>query len=127
MAGRGSRRMSNGKARCPDCGPVATRRNGRDRQGRQVLQCRVCLRRFTARSATPVAGYRFPADVIALAVRWYIRYRLSYVDVTELLAERGIAVDGSTVYDWVQEFAPLYEDAARPFRHAVGRAWSVDE
>jgi IS6 family transposase len=119
--------MNNGEARCPDCGPTATRRNGRDRQGRQVHQCRGCGRRFTARSATPFSGYRFPADVIALAVRWYLRYRLSYADVAELLAERGIGVDASTVYDWAREFAPLHEDAARPFRHAVGRAWSVDE
>jgi len=62
-----------------------------------------------------------------LAVRWYLRFRPSYADVTELLAERGVRVDPSTVYAWVQEFAPLYEEAARHFRHAVGRAWSVDE
>ncbi len=114
-------------AACPNCGPTGTRRNGRDRQGRQIYQCRDCGRRFTARSATSFSGYRFPPDVIALSVRWYLRFRLSYADVAELLAERGIRVDASTVYDWVREFAPLYEDAARPFRHAVGRAWSVDE
>lgn len=119
--------MSDSEARCPDCGPAATRRSGRDRQGRQVLQGRGCGRRFTARSATPFSGYRFPADIIALAVRWYLRYRLSYADVAEWLAERGIGVDASTVYDWVREFAPLYEETARPFRHAVGRAWNVDE
>jgi transposase-like protein len=78
-------------------------------------------------SATPFAGYRFPPDVIALAVRWYLRYRLSYVDVAELLAERGVRVDPSTVYDWVREFAPLYEEAARQFRRAVGGTWHVDE
>jgi IS6 family transposase len=112
---------------CPNCGPVATRRNGRDRQGQQIHQCRGCRRRFTARSATPFSGYRFPPDIIALAVRWYLRYRLSYADVAELLAERGVAVDPSTVYDWVREFTPLYEEAARPFRRAVGSSWSVDE
>ncbi len=112
---------------CPDCGPAGTRRNGRDRQGRQIHQCRGCRRRFTLLSATPFSGYRFPPDIIALAVRWYLRFRLSYADVAELLAERGVRVDPSTVYDWVREFAPLYEDAARPFRRAVGSAWSVDE
>jgi transposase-like protein len=107
---------------------AATRKNGRDRHGRQIHQCLSgCRRRFTARSATPFAGYRCPPDVIALAVRWYIRYRLSYADVSELLAERSVRVDASTVYDWVREFAPLYEDAARPFRRSVGSAWSVDE
>ena len=48
------------------------------------------------------AGYRFPREVIALAVRWYLRYGLSYRDVEELLAERGITVDHVTVYRWVQ-------------------------
>jgi transposase, IS6 family len=60
-------------------------------------------------------------------VRWYLRYRLSYADVTELLAERGVAVDPSSVYAWVQAFAPLYEAAARTCRRAVGECWSVDE
>jgi transposase-like protein len=48
------------------------------------------------------AGYRFPPEVIALAVRWYLRFGLSYRDVEELLAERGIEVDHVTVYRWVQ-------------------------
>ncbi|HEX9372627.1 MAG TPA: hypothetical protein VF897_16570, partial [Roseiflexaceae bacterium] len=50
------------------------------------------------------AGYRFPREVIAVAVRWYLRYGLSYRDVEELLAERGIEVDHVTVYRWVQTF-----------------------
>src|SRR5215210_160699 len=112
---------------CPSCDRTEVRRNGRDRRGRQVHQCRGCHRRFTLLSATPFSGYRFPPDIIGLAVRWYIRFRLSYADVAELLAERGVRVDPSTVYDWVREFAPLYEDAARPFRRAVGSSWSVDE
>ncbi len=119
--------MSNVTVTCPGCGPAATRKNGRDRRGRQIHQCRRCRRRFTARSATPFAGYHFPPDIIALAVRWYLRYRLSYADVAELLAERGVRVDASTIYDWVREFTPLYQDAARPFRRAVGSSWSVDE
>jgi len=118
--------MSGAAVLCPNCGPVGTRKNGRNRQGRQVHQCTGCRRCFTARTGTPFSGYRFPPKVIALAVRWYLRFRLSYADVAELLAERGVGVDMSTVYDWVQEFAPLYEDAARSFRRAVGRSWSVD-
>jgi len=46
------------------------------------------------------AGFRFPPDVIVLAVRWYLRFGLSYRDVEELLAERGIRVDHVTVYRW---------------------------
>jgi hypothetical protein len=73
------------------------------------------------------AGFRFPADVIVLAVRWYLRFTLSYRDVEELLAERGIEVDHVTVYRWVQRFIPILADAARPCRHAVGDRWQVDE
>ena len=73
------------------------------------------------------AGYRFPPDVILLAVRWYLRYGLSYHDVEELLAERGIQVDHVTTYRWVQRFTPLLIEAARPCRHAVGDRWFVDE
>ena len=73
------------------------------------------------------AGYRFPPEVILLAVRWYLRYGLSYRDVEELLSERGIDVDHVTIYRWVQRFTPLLIDAARPCRHAVGGRWFVDE
>jgi transposase-like protein len=65
--------------------------------------------------------------VIAVAVRWYLRYGLSYRDVEELLAERGIVVDHVTVYRWVQTFTPEFIDAARPARHATGDRWFVDE
>ena len=60
------------------------------------------------------AGFRFPPEVILLAVRWYLRYGLSYRDVVELLAERGVDVDHVTVYRWVQRFTPLLIEAARP-------------
>ena len=73
------------------------------------------------------AGFRFPPEVITLAVRWYLRYGLSYRDLEELLGERGVAVDHVTVYRWVQRFTPLFADAARPLRHATGDRWFVDE
>jgi transposase-like protein len=73
------------------------------------------------------AGFRFPVDVIVLAVRWYLRFGLSYRDVEELLSERGVEVDHVTVYRWVLRFAPLLAEAARPCRHAVGDRWQVDE
>jgi hypothetical protein len=52
---------------------------------------------------------------------------VSYRDVEELLAERGVAVDHVTVYRWVQRFTPLFADAARPCRHETGDRWFVDE
>jgi transposase, IS6 family len=65
--------------------------------------------------------------VIVVAVRWYLRYSLSYRDVEELLAERGVEVDHVTVYRWVQTFTREFIDAARPSRHATGDRWFVDE
>ena len=50
------------------------------------------------------AGFRFPPEIIVIAVRWYLRYGLSYRDVEELLVERGVEVDHVTVYRWVQRF-----------------------
>ncbi len=73
------------------------------------------------------AGFRFPPEVILLAVRWYLRYGLSYRDLEELLGERGIEVDHVTLYRWVQRFTPILADAAGPCRHAGGSRWFVDE
>jgi hypothetical protein len=53
------------------------------------------------------AGFCFPSDVIVLADRWYLRFGLSYRDVEELLADRGVEVDHTTIYRWVQRFTPL--------------------
>src|SRR5262245_5905725 len=78
-----------------------------------------------ARSA--FAGFRFPPGVIVLAVRWCLRLGLSYRDVEELLAERGIDVDHVTVHRWVRRFTPLLTDVARFARHRVGDRWQVDE
>jgi transposase-like protein len=73
------------------------------------------------------AGFRFPPEVIVVAIRWYLRYGLSYRDVEELLAERGVEVDHVTVFRWVQRFTPLLADAARLRRHSPGDRWFADE
>jgi len=112
---------------CPHCEQENIVKNGRDRRGAPVYRCADCDRSFTALTGTPFSGHSFPPAVIGLAVRWYLRFRLSYADVVEWLAERSIEVDASTVFDWVQKFAPLYQDAAKAHRHRVGPRWSVDE
>jgi hypothetical protein len=61
-----------------------------------------------------------------LAVRWYLRFGLSYRDVEGLLAERGIEVDHVSVHRWVRRLAPLLVDAARFALHRVGDRWFVD-
>jgi IS6 family transposase len=73
------------------------------------------------------AGFRFPSEVMTVAVGWCLRYGLSYRDIEELLTERGVEVDHVRVYRWVQRFAPLLVDAGRPCRHAPGDQWFVDE
>ena len=88
----------------------------RNRRARPLVQVRSA---FT--------GFRFLPEVILLAVRWYLRYGLSFRGLEELLAERGIDVDRVTLFRWVQRFTPLLFDAARPCRHAVGDRWFVDE
>jgi transposase-like protein len=65
--------------------------------------------------------------VIVVAVRWYFRFNLSYPDVQELLAERGLEVDHVSLYRWVQRFTALFADAARFCRHAPGERWFVDQ
>jgi len=112
---------------CDRCGSEHFTKAGRDREARQLHRCAACGRRLTARSASAFSGYRFPDDVIALAVRWYLRFRLPYADVAELLAERGISVNPSTIFDWVQQFTPQYQAVARLRRRQVGQRWSIDE
>jgi transposase, IS6 family len=72
-------------------------------------------------------GFRFPREVIVLAVRWYLRYGLSYRDVEELLAERGVQVDHVTIYRWVRRFTPILAEVARCAQHGIGTRWQVDE
>ncbi len=64
--------------------------------------------------------------MILLAVRWYLRFGLSYRDVEQLLAERGIDVDHVSVYRWVRRFTPLLTEAARPAATpwASGGTWT---
>jgi len=85
-----------------------------------------CLRRPPA-PVSGFVGFRIPPEVLTLAVRWYLRFALSYRDVEELLVERGIDVDHVTIFRWVQRFTPLLVEAARPCRHRPGSRWFVDE
>jgi transposase-like protein len=78
--------------------------------------------RRQVRPSSAVAGFRYPREVIVLAVRWYLRFGLSYRDVEELLAEPGIDVDHVTVHRWVLRFTPLLADAARFGRHGSATA-----
>src|SRR5262245_13157044 len=93
-------------ATCPRCQRRATKRDGFDPYGRQRYSCRPCRRDFTPHSSSAFSGYRWPADVILTAVRWYCSYPLSASHVMQLLAERHIDVSARTVLTWVQTFGP---------------------
>ncbi len=69
----------------------------------------------------------FDADIIELCVRWYITYRLSYRDLVEMMAERGVKVAHSTILRWVTRYVPEYEKRWNRFSRAVGASWRVDE
>ena len=69
----------------------------------------------------------FEPQIILCAVRWYLRFSLSYREVEELLAERGISVDHSTIWRWVQRFAPELNLRVRPYLKPTNLSWRVDE
>ncbi|GHO72466.1 IS6 family transposase [Ktedonobacter sp. SOSP1-85] len=69
----------------------------------------------------------FEAEMILLCVRWYLRYALSYRDLEEIMAERGLLVDHTTIYRWVQHYAPKLEKRCRPHLKVTNDSWRVDE
>ena len=83
--------------RCDCCAGERLIKAGRDRAGRRLWRCAACGRCRTEWSGSAFSRYPFPDEVIALAVRWYLRYRLSYCEVAGWLAERGVTVDPSTL------------------------------
>ena len=112
---------------CPRCSSENVSKDGTTQLGGQRFRCSRCGRRFTRRSSSAFSGRAFADDIIVLAVRWYVRYRLSYAEVSEWLAERGVLVDQSTIYRWMQRFLPLFGEAARTHRDPIGPDWRVDE
>jgi transposase, IS6 family len=67
------------------------------------------------------------SEIILLCVRWYLRYSLSYRDLEEMMLERGLHVDHTTIYRWVQRYAPELEKRCRPHLKACNDSWRVDE
>src|ERR1700680_65265 len=71
--------------------------------------------------------HQFEPEVILMAVGWYLRFSLSYRDVEELLAERGLQADHVTVWRWVQRYAPEMERRLRRHLKPTNDSWRVDE
>jgi len=72
-------------------------------------------------------GRHFEDRIILLCVRWYLRYSLSYRDLQELMMERGLAIDHTTVWRWVQRFAPILNQRIRREIRRPNKSWRVDE
>jgi transposase-like protein len=70
---------------------------------------------------------RFQPEIIELCVRWYLTYRLSYRDLVEMMAERGIAVSHSTILRWVQRYVPEFEKRWSRYSRSVHSSWRMDE
>lgn len=75
----------------------------------------------------PFKWRHFEAEIILLCVRWYLRYALSYRDLEEIMQERGLCIDHTTIYRWVQRYAPELEKRCRPHLKATNDSWRVDE
>jgi transposase-like protein len=78
-------------------------------------------------SDSPFKWHHFEGQIILLCVRWYLRYCLSYRDLEEMMAERGLHLDHTTIYRWVQQYAPELEQRCQPHLKQTNDSWRVDE
>ena len=69
----------------------------------------------------------FDRLIIILCVRWYVRFKLSYRDLVEMMAERGLSMAHTTIMRWVIRFIPVFEKRWWKYAKPVGRSWRVDE
>src|ERR1700730_12575880 len=72
-------------------------------------------------------GRHFDREVIVLCVRWYLRFKLSYRDLVEMMAERDLSLAHTTIMRWVHHYAPEFERRWNRFARPVGSSWRVDE
>jgi IS6 family transposase len=75
----------------------------------------------------PFKGRQFTAEVILWAVGWYLQFPISYRELERMLADRGVAVDHTTIYRWIQAYAPELEKRIRPHLRPTTGSWRVDE
>ena len=78
----------------------------------------------------PVNAFKwkhFAGEIILLNVRWYLKYALSYKNLEEIMAERGIKVDHTTIIRWVHEYSPEIEKKVRRYLKPTNDSWRMDE
>ena len=69
----------------------------------------------------------YESEIILLCVRWYLRYSLSYRDLAVMMTERGLSLNHTTIYRWVQRYAPELDKRSRPYLKQTNDSWRVDE
>ncbi len=113
---------------CPRCKSQNLVKNGTRQSGDQSFQCGGCDAFFTASSNGEYPKHRFDADTMKLCVLWYFRYPLSYRNVAEMMAIRGIEVSHQSIYRWVGKLGKEFGEKARNL-HGKKRtvSWYVDE
>src|SRR2546423_4333537 len=79
------------------------------------------------KNPSPFKWRHFEAEIILLCVRWYLRYALSYRNLEEMMLERGLQVDHTTIYRWVQQYAPELERRCRPHLKPTTDSWRGHE
>src|SRR5215813_6227352 len=72
-------------------------------------------------------GSQFEREIILWGVRWYVAYPISYRQLEEMMGERGVAVDHSTLHRWVIKYAPEFDKQFRRRQRLVSRSWRMDE
>ena len=78
-------------------------------------------------SDNPFKWRQFEPALILQGVRWYLRYALSYRDLADMMRERGLCVDHTTIYRWVQRYAPEIDKRCRPFLRRTNDSYRIDE
>ena len=82
---------------------------------------------MTGSRTNPFKGRQFTAEVILWALRWYLQFPISYRDLEMMLTDRGVAVDHTTIYRWIQAYAPELDKRLRPHLRPTTGSWRVDE
>jgi len=113
---------------CVHCSSEDIDSIGNTELGYARYKCHDCKRTFNERTGTPFNRLEYPTDVALQVVRWYLMYKLSLRDLTEIFSERGIIFTHETVRDWVLRFTPLITTELRRRRAGkVGESWYIDE
>lgn len=82
---------------------------------------------MTAGNKNPFKGRQFTAEIILWAVRWYLQFPISYRDLERMFADRGVKVDHTTRFRWIQAYAPELDKRIRPHLRMTNGSWRVDE